>query len=181
MVPTFDELLPLLHSAGDWESFEDDEAKLYYDTLIQLPPRSVICEIGLQNGRSTAISASIAKANQHLFVGIDPFVDPPDNWIHLMHDKIKVDFILFHMKSENVRLEMLPTLDFLLIDGDHEHPGVEKDIKFAQLTVRHGGFVAIHDYGRWYLPGVREVTDRLAPGLLEPIGIARTLTMWRKL
>jgi hypothetical protein len=58
--------------------------------------------------------------------------------------------------------------DLVLVDGDHSHGGVWRDILSWHTKIRWGGILAFHDYGvnandgseQW--PGVRMVVDEFA-------------------
>jgi predicted O-methyltransferase YrrM len=65
--------------------------------------------------------------------------------------------------------DVLPLLqphsfDGCFLDGEHDRASVERDTMLAMTLVRHGGWFAWHDYGRFE---VAEVVDALL-GVLRP-------------
>lgn len=58
---------------------------------------------------------------------------------------------LINHDSKNVRLD--GQCDILFIDGDHSYEGCLADWQNFQKNLRPGGYLILHDYFGWYLPG----------------------------
>lgn len=48
--------------------------------------------------------------------------------------------------SQDVGVAWVHSCDLLFIDGDHQRPGIDEDIKLFVPHVKRGGYVLFHDY-----------------------------------
>lgn len=190
---TFEQAYAVTDTIGDVRSFSKNEARRYWDLLIQLPNDAVIVEIGLQWGRSSSLVAQAsAWRSRRLHIGIDPFIDPPEakeSWLDLM-DKFGHIYALWDIRSDDSKLAVrwirdYPTVNIALIDGDHWPAGVENDIHLLAPLIKPGGYLLFHDYGVG-LPNVYPSVEPTFVRSLMPAGWveeepADTLGVWRKL
>jgi predicted O-methyltransferase YrrM len=74
--------------------------------------------------------------------------------------------------------DVLPLLapgqfDLVFVDGAHDFTSVADDVTAALRLARHGGVVAVHDWGRFEVAdAVRSVTD-LPVDVVEHLGVIR--------
>lgn len=140
----------LAKEADEEQTFYDDECQAYYDVLKELKAGSVVYEIGIRYGRSSAIALSVTRQNNLVYTGIDPFIewsDSEERWLKLAR-KIDGPFRYFKMKSEDYAAKYgnSPLLiDCLLVDGDHSYNGVMRDCENFLKHVNLGGHALFHD------------------------------------
>ena len=72
-------------------------------------------------------------------------------------------------------------IDLLLIDADHELPGVRKDVEGWTPLVKRGGYALFHDYSSNNWPHVAATVDELmvAPEW-EPVVLVDTLKAFKR-
>lgn len=182
---SFDEVMALTRTVSGNAAFEEEECLAYYDLLASLPDGATVLEIGLQFGRSSSIVAQLQQDKRLHYIGIDPFVDPPDAkeaWCKLMI-QIGASYSLFAVRSDEVTV--LPPLDLALIDGDHNADAVANDCRLVLPKIKVGGYALMHDYGRESLPNVYPTVNAAMVAAqmnaewceLPTVG---TLGIWRK-
>lgn len=113
-------------------------------------------EIGMANGDSAVeICRYLANVEGASHVAVDPFQTAPEGWdsrgiqavedagfIHLLELKNEPDYIALPKLVEAGR-----RFDFILIDGWHSFDYTLIDIFFADLLLKPGGVLAVHDTG----------------------------------
>lgn len=112
-----------------------------YSPIFREKAKGNIMEIGVRGGVSTAAFLLGLEVNGgHLYsVDINPdcgllYNHPQWSFIHANSAK-QYDEIVAKLPAQ---------LDILFIDGDHTHPGVDADFRYADL-VRPGGIIFVHD------------------------------------
>lgn len=124
----------------------------------------VVCEIGTWKGRSTYVMASIARDKKAKVVAIDTFAGSthkdydtyrealadPDAFFKQYAGKTLAEFdnITFIKESSETAHEKIAdnSLDICFIDGDHDLPTVEDDIRNYLKKVKPGGLLYGHDF-----------------------------------
>ena len=160
---SFEQVMAFTSKVSSHTAFEDEECRLFYDTLVQLPDKSTVVEIGVEYGRSTSIILQVAKALAHRVILIDPFVgaEGGSSFMH-MSDKIGHPFILFKMTTHQYVYQGLsfPSCNFIHIDGSHTTDELTFDCEWMLPKVEQGGYACFHDYGRHSLPEVYPVVNQ---------------------
>jgi len=178
-----DNILRAIHGRGGWESLEDNEAAFLYSILKDLPLFSTVVEIGCELGRSSVMIAMVAKDRHFNLHHCDFWVSGSHyaaEWIACMHD-IGSPFTLHHMNSSSVDLPEGTVINLLYVDGDHEAAGISADCDHYLHMIPEGGYVAFHDYGRGSLPSVKPTVDNyMVETSWEPLGVSRTMAIWRR-
>jgi len=157
---TFEQVMQLTRTISSSAAFEEPECRAYFDILMGMPSDSKypVVEIGLQFGRSSSIALSVAKERKLRYVGIDPFIDPPeaiDAWTSLAR-KIGHPFTLCCEDSKN---SFVPMPGCVLIDGNHWEEYVRSDTQRFASCVQVGGYALYHDVGDFQLPNVYPTVD----------------------
>lgn len=132
-----------------------------------LPSNALYVEIGIADGSTTAM---MVRANPTLrCVGIDPLVDHDgdDNGyrrvgLNLRMSGLEGVMILLRAKSENIGPYWSTPIDCLLIDGDHNAPVPEHDLRVFGPWVKPGGWLLLDDY---HGQDVREAWEKVSPTL----------------
>ena len=181
---TFAQAMSFTKDIGSSASFDDDAAKLLWETLATLGEHSWLMETGVEYGRSTSLLAQAALDMGHRLVLVDPFLTYSGTplayavqWLRglggpfTLHVKPTIDLL---------PSELPPRLDLLHVDGDHSTAGVETDCNLLLPLVRFGGFACFHDFGREGLPEVWPVVERWMRRGWQHVGTAGTLGVWRR-
>jgi cephalosporin hydroxylase len=177
----FDEAMTLTRTVSSHAAFEDEECKAYFDTLMSLTPGSLIVEVGLEYGRSSAIALQVANVGNLHYLGIDPFVDANSYpaWLGLAN-RTAAQFEL--QKGISDEALIYNPISAILIDGDHSYDQVLRDCEHFLPLVVNGGYAMFHDYGRDSLPEVfRAVNDYMSihPEFTQVKHVG-TLGIWRR-
>jgi predicted O-methyltransferase YrrM len=141
---------------------QPNEAFTLYKTARNLPPDSVIVEIGSWKGKSTYCLAKGLKSGK--VCAIDPFDASGDAAsASIYHQKKDKEPLIQQFKDNMEKLGVLdkieilqgfsndfvgkiPQIDFLFIDGDHSKEGCEFDFLSYAPYVKPGGYIALHDF-----------------------------------
>lgn len=171
-------------------AIHDTEAKALYDCCLEVPPRGLVVEVGCQLGRSSSLITQLAHAIGFHSVHIDPYTEHADDylidWVRMMYRVGGAHahaFTLLCMRTEQAdwHLARFGTIDFAFIDGDHEAPAVEIDLRLVANKVRRQGLLAVHDYTHEGLPGVKQaMAEYLKSGEWEEVGLFHSLGIWRR-
>lgn len=154
--------LKKVKGVGSETAFTDEEATLYYNTLMgNVQEGASVLEIGCQYGRSTCVMVEAAQQNDLQVYLCDSYmqecsVEAAKSLIEMLVST-KVYFVLYRMASmyySNTRRHGL-----ILIDGDHSYQGVKQDIIVARRNMTNGGILCFHDYQRPGLPDVTRAVD----------------------
>lgn len=120
------------------------------ELLASLKPRAM-CEIGADKGGTLALFASVAAADARI-LSID--ISYPASRMAACRSLPDAGQRLTCMEADSHLPSTLQAvkrwlngglLDFLFIDGDHSHRGVESDYEMFSPLVRAGGVIAFHD------------------------------------
>ncbi len=136
-------------------SMRAEEYARLKELLLQLRPEATL-EIGMANGESSLIICEVLnQLGKGKHMAIDPFESSPDGWAGRGVEKIRQAGLshCFELLEEFDYL-VLPRLvaerkffDFILIDGWHSFDYTFIDIFYADLLLKPGGVLAIHDTG----------------------------------
>lgn len=141
------------------------------DLIEELPRNIIMAEIGCYAGESTEMFLKSTKVQQ--LYAIDPWrgcyndaaaYETPDfSLVELAFDERVKNYNVIKLKMTMLEaFNMLPELDAVYIDGNHEYSYVLEDIKLSLQKVKKGGFICGHDY---LLPDVMQAVKEL---LTEP-------------
>jgi predicted O-methyltransferase YrrM len=191
-IPTFDEVMALTGTISNEHMLHPEECRAMYDTLCELPSKSTVVEVGCDRGRSSSLIFQMASAQKFMTIHIDPWIPEHDygqqaykakEWMQVMCERCAYHpFILLHMTTEEaVRSlwNLTPKgIDFAFIDGAHDTPTVQMDLRLVASRVNQFGFLVAHDYPSG---GVTEAIDPFVAQGWEKVKQARGLGIWRKL
>jgi len=138
------------------------EAIALYKIALQLPPQSVIVEIGSWKGKSTyCLAAGITTGK---IIAIDPFNSSGDMASAKVYAEQAGNTSLLQQFKSNMsnlgvlkKIEILhgfsnefvgkiPKIDLLFIDGDHSKEGCDFDFMNYVPYISKGGYIALHDF-----------------------------------
>jgi len=168
----------------------EDELKSFIPHVMSLPYGSRVVEIGTYSGRSTSVYFQLQKE-----LNLDIHLVDCWNWNAKYAAQIftgmvidffnEVPFTFHKMISEQVIPTWNLPIDFLYLDGAHEHPEVDYDFENWPKFVKSGGILAAHD-STW--PSVLHCLDKYIRGqgweLIDMAGPHEQwkdrLTIWKK-
>lgn len=146
-----------------------EELVALYDLADGLPNGARVLEIGVLYGRSTSALMILAKRKHFDLRLVDPFVlngpDAAAGFARLAAD-MQCPFVLYCMRSDEVRWVPGMKIDLLHVDGDHSPEGIKRDCQFLQF-VKRNGYAVFHDYGNPDYPQVKQIVDHACEGWLN--------------
>lgn len=164
--------------ATEWKYQDETELAKLVELYRELTPRKNILEIGSMWGGTLRQWIQYAERPATL-VAIDALVSAADDRYEVQRDGHEVSWRKFaydhghllYVFDRNSRdrqcisivSHLMPSVDFLFIDGGHDYDTVLDDWNNYGRLVRPGGIVAFHDLGREH-PGVRPVWERARTG-----------------
>lgn len=131
----------------------EDQARLLFDTVGELPERPLIVEIGSHQGKSTIVLANAARTRDGRVVAVDPFVDgrlfggatTKDKFEHNVRAAGLTDTVeLVTDYSTRARTGWNRPFDYLYIDGKHDYWTLADDLKWA-ARLQSGAPILVHD------------------------------------
>lgn len=164
-------------------------------------------EIGGWKGCSTYVIASVCAEKQADLYELDTFAGVEDptsrknqkdnlngyyeaftnpNFMEIMKENLKGLPVIFMKGDSKETIKLIPnrTVDFCFIDGNHDSPFVDEDIKNCLMKTKIGGHITGHDHGNPDT-NVREAVDKAfgtdyIVGELRPIigNPKYSLTIW---
>lgn len=161
-----------------------DELEFLYRTAGSLDDRGVIVEIGSWQGRSTVCLAHGSRQGKNIKVyAIDPFTGSSENqkpgvkvWTYddfknnLAKAGVQEMITSVVSTSEAAAKNWDKPIEFLFIDGAHEHEFVEKDFLLFSPYLINGGIIAFHDTA----PNLKAaLKDWIIPGLPGPRDVVK--------
>lgn len=187
---TFEEVMTLTRTVSSHTALHDEEALALYEACLTVPFGGMVVEVGCQLGRSSSLISQMANEGQFHTIHIDPFTDQPDflrQWHEMMWKIGGRDHSYTHlcMRTEQASYLLACLCDegihMAFIDGDHEYPGVMTDLTELCPLMANRGRLLMHDYGRDSLPGpLKAATEYLKPAEWEHLGVAGTMSTWRR-
>ena len=159
--PQFAETWGLAAGVSGW--LTEAQAQLLWDTAGELPPASLVVEIGSHQGRSTIILAARARDRDGTVVAIDPFVDGRLFGGSRTRDRFE----------ENItRAGLTETVELLAEYSTRALPGWARRIDFLYIDGKHDYWTLSNDLG-WarHMPAGSPVLD---PRLLTPRSASRS-------
>ncbi len=190
-IPTFEEVMALTSTISNVHMLQPAECQAMYDTLCLLPDGATVVEVGCDRGRSSSLIFQMAKSKNFITIHIDPWHAEDDSgtqamkakeWMEVMCERCAYHpFILLRMTTE----EASPFLDELtpfgihlaFIDGAHDTPTVESDLRIVASRIVPGGFLTAHDYPSG---GVTEAIDPFVANGWTKHKQAMGLGVWRR-
>jgi|SRR6267142_3734342 len=160
---TFEEIYQIVEESSHETAFNKEECQALYDTLLKLPLKAIIVEIGVEYGRSTSVIAEIGKEKDFDFTAIDNWCQANSEeakaHVYSQKEKHQWKFKLISGDSVKEAKDFKKKINLIHIDGDHEYEAVLKDIKAWLPKVECGGFACFDDYGHDSLPGIYKATE----------------------
>lgn len=187
--PTFGDIWYLTQHISQ-HAMQIEEVKALHKLCSNVPPNGLVVEVGCQSGRSSSVFAQMGRVMGFHTVHIDPYTEQPETlqqWAEAMYflgGEWTHAFNLLCMRTEQAEwwLSKIGPIDLAFIDGDHEAPSVETDLKLVAELVKPGGILACHDYVCQTWRGVKEAVDPyVASGKWEFQEQVSTLGIWRRL
>ena len=143
---------------------------IYDQTQQYITPGGFAIEIGGWKGCSTYVIASVCKEKGAQLYELDTFagVEVPGcrknqegnlngyfeaatnpNFMDIMVNNLKGLPVIFKKGDSKVTIKEIPdrSCDYCFIDGNHDSPYLEEDIKNCLMKVKIGGLVTGHDHG----------------------------------
>lgn len=175
--------------------FYAEECRAYYNVLSEKPAGGVVCEVGVQFGRSSAVALSVAKSIGLEYHAFDCFLYPRESkqiWTDqangIMGDTpygvhIINSFSQDAMAIVDDALKGKP-VDVMLIDADHSTAGVIADCNLFVHRIPVGGHLLVHD---WENPCFPEVAPACTEYLKQHggrwilLGVDMSLAVWKRL
>lgn len=133
-----------------------DGAVLFSDrveALRALPKGGCVAEVGTQTGWfAERIVDRIKPRELHLFDLTFELMDEQRPELRARSD------VFIHQGNSSDMLAAIPDghFDWIYIDGDHSHAGVERDTAVAVNKIRHDGILVFNDYTPW---SIMELSD----------------------
>jgi len=140
--------LLLLHDGTDlWGQSTIEENFALHSIVQVLKPRQVL-EIGLFRGQtSVTLNQVLADAGGGSYTGIDISQDTIDIVSSVLKMSALKDQARLVVGDSAVVVADTPSVDFAFIDGDHNWPGVVRDVVNVYNKMSSGGVIAMHDVG----------------------------------
>lgn len=163
------------HRADAYSSDMMDDGELRYLAAVALAyqwaPDDLVVEIGTYAGTTAAFVAETLAEAGHLnkVLSIDPFervshtrLNPGGKYrryVRTMRQRGLEDRCLpLVAYSHDAAPAVTARIGLLIIDGDHEHASVSRDLALYAPKVRSGGFIFLDDHTDTY-PGVVRATS----------------------
>ena len=135
--------------------FDESDAELYTHIFGQLPPESIIVEIGVWRGRSTAHLLNLIdeRGDSIRLHCVDSFTG--DELAGFRNTKAEFErnvetlrgLLTLHVVPSTSAAKYIRNTDFVFIDAAHDYNSVRSDIDAWLPTVKPGGWIAGHDIG----------------------------------
>lgn len=131
----------------------EDQARLLFDSVLQLREEPVVVEIGSHQGKSTLILAAAARARDGRVIAVDPFVDGRLFGGAATREKFTRNveaaglagtIELVPDYSTRVRRTWQRRFDCLYIDGKHDYWTLADDLRWA-AHLPAGAPILVHD------------------------------------
>lgn len=131
----------------------EDQARLLYDTALELSQHPLVVEIGSHQGKSTVVLAAAARTLQGQVVAVDPFVEGRLFGGVTTRTKFERNLAAAGLAD---RVDLVPeystrarpgwtrSIDYLYIDGKHDYWTLSDDLKWA-AHLPEGAPILIHD------------------------------------
>ena len=177
---------------------DDEEADLLIGAtahaLSELPEARAVVEVGSYCGRGTVVLGSVVKAVRPTarVWSIDPHdgkLGTADRYITVSpsFEKLKTNIaaagltdVVEIVRSAVPEVSWQKPIALLLIDGLHDYANVGAGLCHFEPWLARGGYVAFHDYAR-YFPGVVAFVDELvASGGYSNVHSVKTLIVLQK-
>jgi len=151
-----------------------------------LPDDATIVEIGSYRGRSTVAMGYACLGTRRQLYCIDPW--DMEDWKDKPSDALEVSYDIWYKNVRRNGLEKhvlaLPgrshevlarwdklangrLIDFVFIDGSHEHADVLRDFEMTFGLVKSGGWIALHDVVETWPGSLRVWQEDAAPRLVD--------------
>jgi|GEM_PF-2562886 len=146
-------------------------------------------EVGSYCGKSTVVIATALRdaGARRILYAVDPHGNFPEGRhetsLPILEENLRSRGLepwvrIVQARSTDVRVDGEYALVF--IDGDHSYESVAADVAHFRDAIAPGGFLAFHDYSR-YWPGVRTVVQRvLAEGAFDFVSNRGGLIVFRR-
>lgn len=148
----------------DWQHYlTHDELRLIKETALRLPP-DPLC-VGIGAGAGTITLGVLEERTDVLYFSVDILTNEREV---TTNEHLRLQEAGFANTGHVIRVwgdskvvgkRWRFPIDFLIIDGDHSEIGIAGDLYWWVRHVKHGGYVAIHDYGSEKWPFVKRVVD----------------------
>lgn len=173
-------------------SYDLDELERLYAYVHTLPQDSIICEIGVQYGRTASL---YLNENRHKVYLVDCWIENEgDSKPYFFANCDKYSwwdrFEPLWYRSDIAASYVPNNIALLHIDGGHTPEAIEQDCKYYLPKVKVGGIVVFHDYKRkgrdplagTEFPGVEAAIDSFTGNSnWEDLGTVNTQVARRKL
>lgn len=168
---------------SDWLQYiYAEEVDLLQETAMKLPPNALSLNIGAGAG-TTSLAVAEARPDVTIY-SVD--ISPGGPLGGLEGERNAFDGAgIKHPNqilgdSKKIGKEWQgDKFDMILIDGDHNEPGIRGDIEAWMPHLKPGGYVVFHDYTQPMWPAVKQVVDELIAPTYKLIGQAKWLIVFQ--
>lgn len=165
----------VFHVPAKLEQASVEGARLFADrveALSVLPRGGCVAEVGTQAGWfAERIIDRIKPRELHLFDLTFALMDEQRPELRAR------DEVVVHQGDSSERLSLLPDrhFDWIYVDGDHSHEGVERDTAVAVAKIKQEGILVFNDYTPW---SIMELADY---GVMPAVNALLATGAWRVL
>lgn len=152
-----------------YDKIDFSNIRPFIQTLKKLNLKKIVgAEIGVYKGRNAKqILEQLSIKTLYLIDPFKPFIDASTGQLHnsanFNDTKTFLDCfknqIIFIKKKSDQAFSLIPSLDFVYIDGDHSYEVVKNDIEVYYPKIKPSGFIGGHNFEPRYLGVIKAVSE----------------------
>lgn len=152
----------------------DQDIEFMLRFVPELPDDATIVELGALLGRTTIALAEACHGTNRRIYAVDNFRSDHGGWLTPSKSILvanlaaaEVDALVEIIEGDSAETGHNwegPSVDFLIIDADHNYEAVKADIEAWLPRMKKNGIICLHDFNNSHTPGV----ERAAREVLGP-------------